>query len=121
MTTRTLTGAETVRLYGWAEWPDAQRPVRAALFGEMVKRAAPVVVEYHCDLYHDAQWLNDNVNGPTEFLWMPRHSGTQIGPSAESWERLSHREPRVLYHVALTETRGQWSVTFTELVRVDAD
>lgn len=120
MSTSVLTGSETVRLYGWTDWPEAAGPVRAKLFGEMVKRAGSVIVEYHGDLYHDAQWINENVNGPCEFLWMPRHSGTHIGPLAEMWERQSSAEPRTLYHVAVTvDGRGQWFATFTTLVDVD--
>jgi hypothetical protein len=112
--------SERVRLYGWVEnWTEAKRPVRALLFGELVQRTVPVTRQYHCDLYHDVAWINENVNGPTEFFFMARYHGTNIGQSAVIQEEISSIEPRVLYHVALTVDRGEWSVTFTELVRVE--
>lgn len=118
-----LGDSETVRLYGWVtEWADAASPVRALLFGQMVRRAIPVVEQYHSDLFHDAQWVAANVNGACEFLWMVRMCGTNIANSAEVQERISSREPRVLYHVALTmDASGCWWVTFSELVRVEVE
>ena len=118
--TEVLPGApETVPLYGWTEWtPSTGETIRARLFGELLKRSAWIVEEFQSDLFHDAQWLRDNVNGPCEFLFMARRHGTNIAESAEVHERISSREPRTLWHVALTEERGEWSVTFTVLVRV---
>lgn len=116
----TMNGQETVRLYGWVEeWKEAESPVRALLFGELARRAVPVVRTYLSDLYHDTEWIRENVTGPTEFLYMVRYNGTHIGSIAEAAERQASTEPRVLYHVALTVERGMWRVTFTELVRVD--
>jgi hypothetical protein len=112
---------ESVRLYGWVEdWAEAASPVRALLFGELVRRSWGVVTEqYPSDLYHDAQWIEANVNGPVEFLWHVRVGGTHIGPLAEVQERIEgRRERRVMYHVALTVERGQWTATFTTLVKV---
>lgn len=113
---------ESVRLYGWVEdWREAQSPVRALLFGQLVKRTWGVLEHYPSDLYHDAQWVRENVNGPTEFLFMARLNGTDIGDLAQVQERITGSEPRTLYHVALTVERGQWTATFTTLVKVTAD
>jgi hypothetical protein len=109
------------RLYGWADWtPGSARTIRALLFGEMVKRAKPVVKEYPSDLYHDAVWITENVNGPTEFWWMVRHSGTNVAEYAVTQESIESGGSRVLYHVALTDEDGQWYATFSEYVRVKA-
>lgn len=113
---------ETKRLFGWVrDWDEARTPVLALLFGELVKRAAPIVQEYQSDLFHDAAWLQGHVNGPTEFYWMARHSGTNMDGAAVIWEQITTTEPRELYHVALTVDGGAWYVTFTLLVKVTAD
>jgi hypothetical protein len=46
-----------VRLHGWASWSEAEDSVKARVFGELVKRAAPLVEHYHSDFYRDAQWI----------------------------------------------------------------
>lgn len=113
---------ERVRLYGVTDtWSAAASVVRALLFGAMVERARPVVQHYLSDLYHDAVWVSEHVVGATEFLWMVRENGTDLGELAQVQERISSREPRVLYHVALTEERGTWWATFTTLVAVTSD
>lgn len=114
-------GVETIRLYGFeTDWNQAKGPVRALLFGQMVKRAIGVVEFYHSDLYHDAQWIEENVTGATQFLWMVRRNGTNLGERAQIQEQISSKEPRVLYYVALNVSeRGEYTATFSELVRVD--
>lgn len=118
---KTMCGQETVGLTSGYTFEDEGKgtTILAHLYGQMVKRAIPVVSHYLSDLFHDAEWLRAHVTGPTEFLWMVRESGTQLGESAVTWEYLSTSEPRVLYHVALTRERYTWRVTFTELIRVD--
>jgi hypothetical protein len=108
-----------IRLYGWTKWEDGKWPIRALLYGQMVGRALPVVKFFLSDLYHDAHWINDTVNGPTEFWWMVRLNGTNIGDSAITMEHISGSEPRVLYHVALAEADGEWFATFSEFVRIE--
>ena len=93
----------------------------AKLFGELLQRAAPVVQHYHSDLFHDAEWLRANVNGPTHFHWMARLNGTQIADAAPRWEQITVAEPRELYHVALNQDGGLWTVTFTLLVQHTED
>ncbi len=122
VTTMYVNSSTTVRLFGWDEhWPSAKVTVVPLLFGEMAKRASAVVANYYGDLYHDAQWLDAHVDGPTGFYWMPRYNGTQIGESVQAWERMSSGEPRELYFVELTQDRGNWYVTFTLLVKVTND
>lgn len=54
--------------------------VRQFVFAEMVKLAAPVLTHYHSDLYHDALWLNEHVNGTRAvFAWSFNGTGTTIG------------------------------------------
>lgn len=70
---------QTYRLIGWGAFEELQEPIRALLFGHMVKLAIPVVQEYLSDLYHEAHWIDENVNGETTFEFLVRHSGTNIG------------------------------------------
>ncbi len=111
---------EIVRLWGWDRtWDGARSAVQCTLFGEMVKRAIPVVREYHSDLFHDAQWVRDNVTGPMSFLFMVRYHGTHVGDSAEIAEQQASTEPRTLYRVTVSvDGAGQWSATFAPLVIV---
>lgn len=111
---------EPIRLYGWEKkWVEAATPVKALLFGHMVKLATPVVKFYPSDLYHDVHWLDENVTGPTVFWFMVRESGTNIGESAITQEYLLGSQPRSLYRVELVmDERGQWLVTFNEYVHI---
>lgn len=109
----------TVHLYGRDEdFTSAKRPALAALFGHMVKLTRPVTQNFVSDLYHDAHWLDEFITGETEFHWMARLNGTNIGESAIVQEHITFEEPRDLYHVRITNTRGQWDAQFTLLVSV---
>lgn len=123
VTVRTMSGQETVGLcYGWSFSDETNgTSILAHLFGQMVKRATPVVHSYQGDLFHDAEWLRKYVTGECEFFWMVRECGTNLGESAIVQEEISSTEPRVLYHVALRDANGRnkWEVTFTEVVVVE--
>jgi hypothetical protein len=90
------------------------------LFGQLIKRAT-LVQNYPSDLYYDAMWITQNVNGPTGFYWMARLNGTNIADRAVIQEQITTREPRSLYWIDLTEDGGEWTATFTELVHVRDD
>ena len=120
------TGPEstTHRLVGWGSFLNLQDQIRARLFGHLVVLATPVVKEYHSDLFHDAQWLRDNVVGETEFHFVVRDSGTGVGPTA----RFQKDSPgAVMYRLSLTCDRrytsghpdhdpsGEWSLTITRM------
>jgi len=111
---------EKVRLVGWGTFEDLQLSIRARLFGELVKRATPVVKEYESDLFHDANWLTQHVNGPCTFDWLVRDSGTNISltdaPSGANAAVIGVQigaPGGVFYRVELVEERGQWSAIFT--------
>lgn len=111
--------AETIRLFGWGDFADHSGTIRAVLFGEMVKRAATVTTHYLSDLFHDAEWITENVNGPADFSYLVREWGTNIGESAEiQYYSVGGSETRTLYRIALTENNGEWSATFTTIAVV---
>jgi hypothetical protein len=86
--------------------------VRAALFGVLVTLAAPHVKHYQSDLYHDARWLRENIDGPKEFFYAVADTGTEIGTD----ETLVRQIRPIAWHVALTRTdNGRWDVTTTRL------
>lgn len=62
-------------LYG-GSFEDRKTSIRALIFGEMFRLAEGHIEAYRGDLYHDAIWLTENVNGPTSFEWVVRESGT---------------------------------------------
>lgn len=85
--TTALTGRH--RLVGWGDWESVKPSLIQRVFGHMVRLAAPVVTEYHSDLYWDAVNLEailDNGMNQTEtatsFLYAVRTSGTNFGESA---------------------------------------
>ncbi len=105
----TITTSETIDLWGWGHEYDSD-VMDQRIFGHLVRLAAPVVKEYHGDLFHDALWVRDNINGPTEFLFCVRHSGTNLGPNAQlMFDGLSH--DAVLYRLSLSvDERGRWTL-----------
>lgn len=112
-----VTGLDVVNgrfidLTGWSDSID-DLGVRHFLFGELVRRTIGVVDRYHSDLYHDADWLRTEVNGPMTFYWQARESGTNISDDRS----LACRDNpgAVHYKVDLKCTKGMWSVRFTVL------
>ena len=103
-----LTGKH--RLWGWSKAFDAAA-LHQRIFGFLVQMAAPVVKEYHGDLFHDARWLTNNVTGPGSFLFCVRHSGTNIGHSARlMYESVAY--DAVLYNIDVSiEKGGEWFLT----------
>jgi hypothetical protein len=114
---------EVVRLYGYTDsFKEAERTIRALLFGEMVKRAALTLEQYQSDLYHDATWVTENVNGPTEFDFLVRPSGTHIGlyASAPGYAAdMARQERAVLYKFVLEEENGSWFARVTTYAASD--
>ncbi len=112
---RPTLATESYRLWGFAE--TIEQPVISRLFGELVKRATPVVEHYHSDLYHDANWLTGHVTGPCEFLWMARQSGTEIGEIVKVYMSVNMEpsSPAIAYRVSLLCERGEWTVRFDTL------
>lgn len=85
--------------------------VRAGVFGELVKLAAPVLEHYHSDLFHDAEWLGKYLNGPMEFYFSVDDSGTCIGID----ERVTlYRAKHYHIIVALDERLDKWSLEIRE-------
>lgn len=120
MTRTCAPASQKVRLYGWDEWEGVATPVRAALFGHLVERAKPVVREFLSDLFHDAHWITTHVQGPTEFEWLARASGTNIGlpddPMNSARVGVQIGAPGgVFYRVQVTEAGGEWWATFTRI------
>lgn len=107
-----MQNTEIVRLAGWGPYEDVASSILPRMFGELLQRAEGVVVEYQSDLYHDAQWLRDNLAETREFDFVVRHSGTSIGPMARVVKEINR--DAILYHVSVdADERGQWFATFT--------
>lgn len=94
------------------------------VFGHLVRLAAPVVQEFHSDLYRDAEWLPLNVTGPCEMDFVARQHGTHLGMVGAKWNmaRSYMESPSMwtdddkFYRLALTvDDRGEWSLTVTRV------
>lgn len=98
------------RLYGFTQdWADAKGPVLAGVFGELVKLAAPVVMHYVGDLWHDAMWL-DKLQGPGRFYFSVREYGTSIGENFD----LVRYSSQIMYTVEILTVDGEWFVTIEQ-------
>lgn len=112
---------DTVRLYGWEpDWTRAKRPVLALLFGEMVRRATPIMREYQSDLYHDALWMEQHLTPGKSFDWLIRPSGTNLSDEPDTHKNNAHIGVRigagdtaVLYRVTLrVHGHGEYTADF---------
>lgn len=116
---------ETHRLVGWGTDAEFIKGyVLPRVFGHLVRLAAPVVQEFHSDLYSDAEWLPLNVTGPCEMDFVVRQHGTHLGMVGENWNmaRSYMESPSMwtggdrFYRLALTvDDRGEWSLTITRV------
>lgn len=104
---------ERVRLTGWFDWEEGKESIRALLFGAMVERAIPVTKHYLSDLYHDAVFVAEKVNGPTTFDWLVRQCGTDLNDTAHTQVNLGPGSDAVFYRVTLLAERGLWFADFT--------
>lgn len=119
----TVTTTEKVRLYGWIDdFAEGARPIRAILFGEMVRRATPIMEHFQSDLFHDAIWINENVNGVTAFDWLIRPSGTNLSANpdptlndARIGVKIGAGEGAAFYRIELISEDGYWSALFTNV------
>lgn len=111
---------ETHRLVGWGDFEDLHDQIRSRLFGHLARLAAPVVVEYHSDLYRDAQWIAENVTGPCEMDFVVRYHGTFLGMVGAEWNMArthiqstsGHGETDRFYYLSLTMTdKREWLLT----------
>lgn len=95
--------------WGWSREFDGGY-LHQRIFGTLVQLAAPVVKEFHGDLFHDASWIKDHVDGPGTFYFVVRHSGTHVGSSA-FYIGIAARQSResTMYRCSLTVVDGKWT------------
>jgi hypothetical protein len=83
--------------------------VAQRVFGLLVEMAQPVVRCYYSDLYHDALWLKDYLQGKEfKFVWSVGECGTWItddDPSTITWDM--HRKD--LYRVTVRVKKGSFT------------
>lgn len=115
----------TYRLVGWGDDAEFIKGyVLPRVFGHLVRLAAPVVQEYHSDLYRDAEWLPKNVTGPCEMDFVVRPSGTHLGRVGGAWNMArtymgspsNWTKSDRFYRLALTvDERREWWLTITDV------
>jgi len=106
---------ERHRLYGAVPDGECSDPVRAAIFGHMVRLARPILVRYQSDLYHDAMWLASVIDACT-FYYLIR-PGTLIYRDAVDADAVAHQLGAVLYRFDLTQDRGTWYLAINRATR----
>lgn len=90
--------------------------VNARAFGELVKLAAPVVTNYHSDLYRDAQWLQANLDADVvgtalTFWYVVRSNGTHLTQDPKWLAAVRQAWPEALtYSVAVVNRRRSWAM-----------
>lgn len=115
-TTTTVVNTGDHRLVGWGDYASLRGSIQHRLFGYLVQAAAPVVKEYHGDLFIDAEtmtrWLDEHfaaeAGDTAAFLYCVRHSGTQFATSARlMFESVAY--DAVLYNFEVrVDARGEW-------------
>lgn len=83
--------------------------IRAMLFGVLVSLVKDSVKDYFSDLYHDAWWIRENVDGPITFYYGVRAlgTGTNIGHDLG----LTSQGASSIYEIQLAvDKRGSWSI-----------
>jgi hypothetical protein len=112
-----------IPLVGWGSYADLKNQIMSRTFGHMVRLAAPVVKEYHSDLFIDALNLEANldlglnaVETGTSLYYAVRHSGTWMGDMAVTAATSNHGDPTFrLYHLSIgCDERQAWSITITD-------
>lgn len=107
---------KTFLRYGSGDDAEYIESVRAALFGELVKLATPLVEHYHGDVYHDAIWVQANVTGPMEFFFGADDCGTAIGTDL-GYVAMSRKQ---VWHVNLTrDYRFKWEAEVSAVADYD--
>jgi hypothetical protein len=103
---------QTFFLTGFHE--EINESVKALLFGLLADLAWDTVKEYRSDLYHDAKWIQEHVEGPCGFFFAFADSGTAVGFD-ERYVGL--RNPDRLYSVDLVmNNRGSWNAVVVKVV-----
>lgn len=112
-----------IPLVGWGTYTQLKDQIAVRTFGHMIRLAAPVVKEYHGDLYHDAHnlpgHLDRNINAvetATSVYFAVRHSGTWLGDMAVMAATQAHGDKTLrLYHLSIgCDERQAWSITITD-------
>lgn len=70
---------DTQTMVNGANWEDGKSTIRSSVFGKMVALSLDRVKHYQSDLYHDALWIDKNLDGSMQFDWIARECGTWIG------------------------------------------
>jgi hypothetical protein len=84
--------------------------IRAKVFGELVKLAAPRMEAYQSDLYHDAVFLRDYFDEPMTFFYSFDTHGTTLGTESDRIYHLYH-----LYKITVTNDNDRWILTIEEM------
>lgn len=108
---------DTQNLVYGGGWIDVKSSVRALLFGVMLGLAKDKVKSYRSDLYHDAQWINEKINGPMSFDWVVHEGGTYIGESAE-YSRIDWDKSAKYRFEILIEGNSTWMLNIYEAVPI---
>lgn len=87
--------------------------IKAGVFGQLVRRADGIVKHFRGDLFHDAQWLEENLTLESldgfKFVFGVRGSGTMIGfPDFE--EALLLYSEQVWTCQIENERLGRWEI-----------
>lgn len=94
-----------------AGWGDAVPS--SLIFGQLAKRAAPVIDRYHSDLYHDALWIEAEIHGPDVFFWGVDECGTAMGRGSDRNPGFVLAARRTVYRVEVAhDDRDRWTMSF---------
>lgn len=96
-------------VYSNGNWDSVKSSVRCKTFGVMVELAEGKIESYRSDLYHDALWINEIVNGPMSFDWIVRDGGTFIGETVQH-VKIEEWPGTVKYRFEILNDDGKWQL-----------
>ena len=119
---------QTIPLVGWGTYDQVVDSIKCRTFGHVVRLAAPIVQEFHSDLFWDAKIVSDLLDanlssGQTEYEFAVclRHSGTHVSDvGSDKGAAISasiNETSAFLFRFILTmDDRQYWHLTINTLV-----
>lgn len=116
MTEDTMIWMEERILVRGGEFDHCSSTLKAMIFGMLVDLSERRLHMYKSDLFHDALWLETKLNGPMEFYWIVRDSGTHMGDEEFVGQvvKAFGSQDHWLYKLKLDNDNGVWVLNVWE-------
>lgn len=92
-------------------FPQDSLTLQAAVFDVIAEISFPIIEQFRSDLFHDALWIRNTVNGPMSFYFSLNESGTYIYSENVGIRR------KYMYRIDcnMDDRLEKWTVTATKM------